>query len=163
VALNWQITIPNEKSHPDFPLWQLGYTPQEVYDLFFPTFFRFLCNPKRPSVCGRFGLPSDRLWRFEFVVREGEDGNRMAGPEETGKIIYPYITHPGSRYGLSHPVQFPLDCIKTLRSRPFSFVARSCNKWASGRVILVGDAAHVFPPFGECRTSLTRDLNTDFP
>ncbi|KIV79074.1 hypothetical protein PV11_06661 [Exophiala sideris] len=148
VALNWQITLPNEKSHPDFPLWRLGYTPEEVYDLFFPRQFRFLCNPKRPSVCGRFGLHSDRLWRFEFVVQEGEDGNRMASPEETGKIIHPYITHPGSRYGLSQPVQFPLDCIKTLRSRPFSFVAKSCNKWALGRVLLAGDAAHVFPPFG---------------
>ncbi|KAK4941597.1 hypothetical protein LTR10_018474 [Elasticomyces elasticus] len=148
VALNWQITLPNEKSHPDFPLWRLGYTPEEAYDLFFPRQFRFLCNPKRPSVCGRFGLHSDRLWRFEFVVQKGEDGNRMASPEETGKIIYPYITHPGSRYGLSQPVQFPLDCIKTLRSRPFSFVAKSCNKWALGRVLLAGDAAHVFPPFG---------------
>ncbi|KAK6373536.1 hypothetical protein LTS17_008028 [Exophiala oligosperma] len=148
VALNWQITLPDEKSHPDFPLWRLGYTPQEVYDLFFPRDFRFLCNPERPSVCGRFGPPADRLWRFEFVVQKDEDGQRMAQFEETSKIIYPYITHPGSRYGLAHPVRFPEDCIKTLRSRPFSFVARSCNKWALGRVILAGDAAHVFPPFG---------------
>jgi len=149
VALNWHLTLPNEKTHPNFPLWRLGYTPQQVYDLFFPEEFRFLCNPKRPSVCGRFGLPADRLWRFEFVVQKGEDGNKMATPEETSKIIYPYITHPGSRYGLDHPVMFPEDCINTLRSRPFSFVARSCNKWALSRVILAGDAAHVFPPFGE--------------
>jgi hypothetical protein len=72
----------------------------------------------------------------------------MAGPESTSKIIYPYITHPGSRYGLSSPVRYPTDCIRTLRSRPFGFSARSCNKWALGRVILAGDAAHVFPPFG---------------
>ncbi len=73
----------------------------------------------------------------------------MATPEETSKIIYPYITHPGSWYGLREPVRFPESCIKTLRSRPFSFVARSCNKWSVGRVILAGDAAHVFPPFGK--------------
>jgi hypothetical protein len=72
----------------------------------------------------------------------------MAEPESTSKIIHPYITHPGSRYGLSSPVQYPTDCIRTLRSRPFCFSARSCNKWALGRVILAGDAAHVFPPFG---------------
>jgi hypothetical protein len=41
---------------------------------------------------------------------------------------------------------YPEDCIEVLRSRPFSFSARSCNKWALGRVILLGDAAHVFPP-----------------
>jgi hypothetical protein len=119
-----------------------------VYNLFFPHEFRFLCNPDRPAVCGRFGLESDRLWRFEFVVRKGEDGIKMASPEETRKIIFPYLTHPGSRYGLRQAVRFPDDCIAELRSRPFSFQARSCNKWALGRVILAGDAAHVFPPFG---------------
>ena len=148
VALNWKLTLPSVKTHPDFPLWRLGYTPIEVYDLFFPQEFRFLCNPDRPSVCGRFGLHQDRLWRFEFVVKPGEDGTNMATSEETAKIIYPYITHPGSRYGLQHPVSYPADCIETLRSRPFSFSARSCNKWALGRVIITGDAAHVFPPFG---------------
>lgn len=78
----------------------------------------------------------------------------MASLEETRKIIYPYITHPGSWYGLEQPIRFPEDCIKTLRSRPFSFVARSCNKWSLGRVVLAGDAAHVFPPFGNPYTSL---------
>ncbi|KAK5722043.1 hypothetical protein LTR17_014479 [Elasticomyces elasticus] len=72
----------------------------------------------------------------------------MATNEETSKIIYPYITHAGSKYGLDHDVRFPADCIETLRSRPFSFLARSCNRWAVDRVIIVGDAAHVFPPFG---------------
>lgn len=72
----------------------------------------------------------------------------MASPEETRKIILPYLTHQGSRYGLQQAVRFPEDCIEVLRSRPFSFQARSCNKWALGRVILAGDAAHVFPPFG---------------
>lgn len=72
----------------------------------------------------------------------------MATKEETQKIIFPYLTHPGRRYGLERDIQFPEDCIEILRSRPFSFQARSCNKWALGRVILAGDAAHVFPPFG---------------
>ena len=113
-----------------------------------PPEFRFLCNPARPSVCGRFGRPDDRLWRFEFVVNAGEDPARMATEVETKKIIHPYITHAGSRYGLDREITFPVDCIETLRSRPFSFLARSCNRWAVDRVILVGDAAHVFPPFG---------------
>ncbi|TKA60779.1 hypothetical protein B0A55_12547 [Friedmanniomyces simplex] len=148
VALNWHITLPTPKTHPDFPLWQLGYTPEDVYDAFFPPNFRFLCNPARPSVCGRFGLPGDRLWRFEFVVGSAEDPARMATDEETSKIIHPYITHPGSKYGLRHDIRFPTDCIETLRSRPFNFLARSCNYWALNRVLIVGDAAHVFPPFG---------------
>ncbi|KAJ5936560.1 hypothetical protein N7466_003010 [Penicillium verhagenii] len=148
VALNWEISLPTEKTHPEFPLWKLGYTPQQVYDLFFPENFRFICNPDRPAVCGRFGLPSDRLWRFEFVVRAGEDGDQMSKKENIQKVVFPYITHSGSRYGLTQDVQFPEECIHVLRSRPFRFSARSCNKWSHGRVVLCGDAAHVFPPFG---------------
>ncbi|KAF2486450.1 monooxygenase [Neohortaea acidophila] len=149
VALNWHIRLPTPQTHPDFPLWSKGYTPEQVYDAFFPKDFRFLCNPSRPSVCGRFGLERDRLWRFEFVVQPGEDAQQMATYESTSKIIMPYLTHHGSRYGLQQrSIQFPTDCIETLRSRPVNFQARCCNKWALGRVILAGDAAHVFPPFG---------------
>lgn len=149
VALNWRISLPTPETHPDFPLWELGFTPQQVYDAFFPKHFRFLCNYRRPAVCGRFGLESDRLWRFEFVVLEGEDSAKMASPAEIVNVVHPYITHPGHRYGLSvDRIAFPQDCIEVLRCRPFRFSARSCNKWSLGRVILCGDAAHVFPPFG---------------
>lgn len=149
VALNWHMRLPTPETHPDFPLWQNGLTPQQVYDAFFPVDFRFLCNPTRAAVCGRFGLDEDRLWRFEYVVLPGEDGNVMAGEDKVREIVYPYLTHPASRYGLGKGViQYPNDCIEVLRCRPFSFSARSCNRWWLDRVILCGDAAHVFPPFG---------------
>ncbi|OBT81661.1 hypothetical protein VE02_10134 [Pseudogymnoascus sp. 03VT05] len=148
VALNWRLTLPTLESHPKFPLWELGYTPEQVYDLFFPPYFNFICDPARAAVCGRFGLAEDRLWRFEFVVKDGEDGNQMSTQDETRKIILPYLRHPGKKYGLSKDVSWPEDCIECIRSRPFTFSARSCNRWSLGRVILCGDAAHVFPPFG---------------
>lgn len=99
VALNWKLDLPTKETHPSFPLWELGYTPQQVYDTFFPTDFRFLCNPDRPAVCGRFGRPEDRHWRFEFVVAKDEDGMEMAGKEKIRQVVYPYLTHPGRRYG----------------------------------------------------------------
>lgn len=149
VALNWRMTLPTPETHPEFPLWAKGYTPQQVYNIFFPEEFRFLCNPERAAVCGRFGLNEDRLWRFEFVVLPGEDGDTMASPEMIHRIVFPYITQPGSRFGLiMEKVQNPEDCIEIIRSRPFNFSARSCNRWAQDRVMLCGDAAHVFPPFG---------------
>jgi hypothetical protein len=98
VALNWKITSPTPKSHPHFPLWKLGYSPEDVYNAFFPYNFRFICNPDRPSVCGRFGLHADRLWRFEFVVKHSEDGYEMAKYENVKKVVYPYLTHPGKKY-----------------------------------------------------------------
>jgi hypothetical protein len=93
-----KVTLPTNKTHPDFPLWKQGYTPEQVYDLFFPTGFRFICNSDRPAVCGRFGTGEVRLWRFEFVVKKLEDAMQMASREETMKIIVPYLTHPGSKY-----------------------------------------------------------------
>ena len=92
------MTLPTPKTHPSFPLWTLGYTPKQVYELFFPAEFRFLCNPQRPAVCGRFGPPEDRLWRFEFVVAENEDSMEMCTPAKIEEIVAPYITHPGKRY-----------------------------------------------------------------
>jgi hypothetical protein len=98
VALNWRITPPTQETHPEFPLWKLGFTSEQVYDSFFPPGFRFICNPDRPSVCGRFGLPKDYLWRFEFVVKKEEDGLEMAKYENVRKVVYPYLTHPGKKY-----------------------------------------------------------------
>ena len=99
VALNWKMTLPSPETHPELPFWRLGYSPKQVYDLFFPKDFRFLCNPHRAAVCGRFGRPKDRLWRFEFVVLPGEDGNEMASPQKLDEIVVPYITLPGQQFG----------------------------------------------------------------
>src|ERR1700712_4742213 len=94
VAVNWRMKVPTLDTHPEFPLWKLGYSSEEVFDLFFPNHFRFLCNPERAAVCGRFGLLEDRLWRFEFVVKPGEDGEELSNDQNLKKIIHPYITHP---------------------------------------------------------------------
>ena len=45
------------------------------------------------------GTGSERLWRFEFVVREGEDATMMASREKIMEIVLPYLTHSGSEYG----------------------------------------------------------------
>jgi len=34
VAANLKISLPTPLTHPTFPLWELGYTPDEVYDTF---------------------------------------------------------------------------------------------------------------------------------
>ena len=96
--MNFRFIVPTPESHPDFPLWKLGFKPEQVYDQFIPREFRFLCNPNRPAVCGRFGLPEDRLWRFEYVVRSDEDGKTMAEMENVKSIVFPYLNHSGKRY-----------------------------------------------------------------
>ena len=89
-----------------------------------------------------------QLWRFEFAVLEGEDPEEMRKPENYEKILFPYLTHPGNRYGLTQDVQFPEDCLRLRRSIAYTFAAKTCNRWHEGRVMLAGDSAHVFPPFG---------------
>jgi len=34
------------------------------------------------------------------VVSRGEDAAEMARPEKIDEVVIPYLTHPGSRYGL---------------------------------------------------------------
>ncbi|KPI43783.1 3-(3-hydroxy-phenyl)propionate/3-hydroxycinnamic acid hydroxylase [Cyphellophora attinorum] len=149
VAINLEVFPPTPESHPNLPVWDRGYSSEQVYDLYFPRDFRFICNAERPAVCGRFGNGQRRLWRFEFVVRRGEDAATMAEIENAMDIVHPYLTLPGSSFGVPEfEVKFPFDCINILRCRPFAFSARTCNRWAAGRVMLAGDAAHVFPPFG---------------
>ncbi|KAF7156272.1 hypothetical protein CNMCM5623_009665 [Aspergillus felis] len=111
VALNWEITLPTPQNHPDFPLWDLGYTPEQLFAV-------VLELPMTD-----FG---DLSSSFSHMKMD--------------------ITWPRVKW-LPGDVQFPEDCINILRSRPFSFSARSCNVWAKNRVILCGDSAHVFPPF----------------
>lgn len=35
-----------------------------------------------------------------------------------------------------------------MRCRPFTFTHKVVNKWYHGKTVLIGDAAHIYPPFG---------------
>src|SRR5436190_15401092 len=61
------------------------------------------------------------------------------------------ITRKCDSLGRAFPsgeMTFPRDCIDVRRCRPFTFCHKVVNKWFHKRTILIGDAAHVFPPFG---------------
>jgi len=63
----------------------------------------------------------------------------------------PMITRKCDKLGRAFPsgdITFPRDCIDIRRCRPFTFCHKVVNKWFHKRTILIGDAAHVFPPFG---------------
>ncbi|KAJ5307066.1 hypothetical protein PENANT_c003G03271 [Penicillium antarcticum] len=147
IAANLHINPPTEMTHPDFALWDLGYDSQAVYDLFWPREWHFCRPPGTPTACGRFGPQADHLWRHEFAVPEWKD--HMDAVKTFWKQLTPMITRPITfPDGKTRPVTFPVDCIEILRCRPFHFSHKVVNKWFSGRTALIGDAAHVFPPFG---------------
>jgi 2-polyprenyl-6-methoxyphenol hydroxylase-like FAD-dependent oxidoreductase len=149
VAANLKIDLPTPETHADFPLWKLGFTPQRVYDLFWPVGWHFCSPPGKPTACGRFGPHEDRLWRHEFAEPHWDES--MNAVELLWEHLLPMVTRAEDENGNPFPVSnvtFPRDCIQILRCRPFTFCQKVVNKWFHNRTILIGDAAHVFPPFG---------------
>ncbi|KAK0646764.1 hypothetical protein B0T16DRAFT_327700 [Cercophora newfieldiana] len=148
VAANLHITTPTPESHPDFPLWKLGYTPEQVHDVFWPSGFHFCNDSKRPQVSGRFGPPNSGFWRHEYSVEPEDDLSDVQG--HFWNLFTPWMIIPGSKFSraLKQAVEFPRDCINVVRCRPFTFAVKVVNRWFSNNTMLIGDAAHVFPPFG---------------
>ncbi|KAI1340073.1 monooxygenase-like protein [Xylariaceae sp. FL0016] len=149
VAANLKINLPTPETHPEFPLWKLGFEPQEVYDLFWPIDWHFCSPPGKPTAAGRFGPIKERLWRHEFAQLDWNDS--MDSVELLWDHILPMVTLKGDpkRGAWScGEVQYPKECIEIRRCRPFSFTHKVVNKWFHNRTILIGDAAHVYPPFG---------------
>ncbi|KMU77548.1 hypothetical protein CISG_01306 [Coccidioides immitis RMSCC 3703] len=130
------------KSHPQFA-WQLGYTPQQISV--------FVTVRKRPAVSGRFGPPNSGFWRHEFSVEPEDTLKDVEG--DFWKQFGSWMIIPGSKFSWKLRktlVEFPRDCIKIVRCRPFTtrFATKVVNRWYCRKTMLVGDAAHVFPPFG---------------
>ncbi|KAI8176867.1 hypothetical protein K4K48_004435 [Colletotrichum sp. SAR 10_66] len=161
VAANLRMTAPTPQTHPNFPLWKYGYTPDEVYDLFWPLGWHFCSPPGRPTATGRFGPHADRTWRHEFRVDE------FGGPIYPEELFWEHISQsitlkedPVRGHHFDEAVEYPRDCIKILRCRPFKFVHKCVNRWFAKRTLLIGDAAHVFPPFaGQGIASGVRDAH----
>lgn len=147
IAGNLKITPPTPETHPELPFWKNGQDSQAVYDLFWPPEWHFCRPPGRPVACGRIGSASEYLWRHELAVPEWEDS--MNADELFWKNLTPMITRKiMTESDGTTEVTFPRDCIEVLRCRPFRFNHRVVNKWFDNRTVLIGDAAHVFPPFG---------------
>lgn len=91
---------------------------------------KFFCNPARPAVT----VPAPhfrRRWEFMLLPGETEEDLLRAGRanqliRQSGGPFAPQIT----------------------RSMVYTFHAASAASYARGRVFLLGDAAHMMPPFG---------------
>lgn len=161
IAANLKISLPTPQTHPQFPLWALGYTPESVYDLFWPDGWHFCSPPGKPTAAGRFGPHEERLWRHEF--RQDTTADDLESESALWEHIMPMITLQGDAQNacdFREPVQYPHDCITVLRCRPFRFTHKVVNRWFHKKTILIGDAAHVFPPFaGQGIASGLRDAH----
>ncbi|MEV3971418.1 bifunctional 3-(3-hydroxy-phenyl)propionate/3-hydroxycinnamic acid hydroxylase [Streptomyces sp. NPDC050698] len=83
-----------------------------------------VCDPHRPATFMRVG--EDR-YRWEFRLRDGQEPVR--------ELIAPWL-----------PASYDGD-FEVVRETQYTFRARVADRWRSGRVFLLGDAAHLTPPF----------------
>jgi 3-(3-hydroxy-phenyl)propionate hydroxylase len=101
----------------------------------------FLCDPRRPTP--HMVAPDDRQ-RWEFMLHPGEDPERMQSPEALRALLAPWCR---------------LEEIEIERTAVYRFHAREARAFSQGRCFLVGDAAHVTPPFaGQGLVAGLRDI-----
>lgn len=89
----------------------------------------FICDPHRPVP--HMVAPGDRQ-RWEFMLRPGETRDHMERPETVRTLLAPWAR---------------ADDIDIERVAVYRFHARVADRFSKGRAFLVGDAAHVTPPF----------------
>jgi 3-(3-hydroxy-phenyl)propionate hydroxylase len=92
-------------------------------------FSKFFCDPRRPMV----SIPAPGGGRrYEFMIMPGEDPAAMATPEQIAAVLVRFraIAAPD-----------------ILRGVVYTFHARVAERLSAGRVLLLGDAAHLSPPF----------------
>jgi len=87
-----------------------------------------LCDPQRPAT---FMRVSEDRYRWEFRLRDDAELDH----ERLRELIAPWVD-------LAHGADF-----EVVRQAQYTFRARIADRWYRGRVFLLGDAAHLTPPF----------------
>ena len=91
-----------------------------------------ICDPARPAT---FMHITGDWYRWEFQLGDGEDEADLIAPAALGQLLRPW-TGRGD-----------LDGLEIIRSASYTFRARLASRFRAGRVFLLGDAAHLTPPF----------------
>jgi 3-(3-hydroxy-phenyl)propionate hydroxylase len=91
-----------------------------------------LCDPHRAGTYMRVG-PS--RYRWEFRLRPGENPDDFSDLARLHPLIVPWTK------------DIPVDRLRLVRVAEYTFRARLADRWRDGRVFLLGDAAHLTPPF----------------
>jgi 3-(3-hydroxy-phenyl)propionate hydroxylase len=91
-----------------------------------------ICDPARAAT---FMHVTGDWYRWEFRLRDGEDEADLITPAALGALLRPWT-------GRSD-----LDGLQIIRSATYTFRAQMASRFRSGRIFLLGDAAHLTPPF----------------
>ncbi|MDQ2907116.1 MAG: bifunctional 3-(3-hydroxy-phenyl)propionate/3-hydroxycinnamic acid hydroxylase [Chloroflexota bacterium] len=93
-------------------------------------FATFFCDPRRPAV----SVPAPHNGRrWEFMLLPGETGADLLAEDSTRALIR-QVGGPGEA--------------RIIRQAVYTFHAALARNFSRGRIFLLGDAAHLMPPFG---------------
>lgn len=100
-----------------------------------------VCDPARPHCLFQLG---QRHRRFEFAALPGEDPERLTRTQVAWELMAPYGVTAANA--------------KIERHAVYTFGSSVAERWRVGRAFLIGDAAHLMPPFmGQGMCSGIRD------
>jgi 3-(3-hydroxy-phenyl)propionate hydroxylase len=91
-----------------------------------------VCDTHRAATYMRIG---NRRYRWEFQLRDGESADDFSTLAGLRPLLEPWI-------GASAD-----DDLAVVRSAEYRFRAQVADRWRAGRIFLLGDAAHLTPPF----------------
>lgn len=90
---------------------------------------RVYCDPRRPGI----NLPGpNRTRRFEFMLLDKETEEQVTDPDFVRQLLRDHG---------------PDEDTEIVRKQVYTFHARKATRWQQGSVFLLGDAAHLTPPF----------------
>jgi 3-(3-hydroxy-phenyl)propionate hydroxylase len=102
----------------------------------------FYCNPARPAVSVQ---GPDQRRRWEFMLKSGERDEDLLNEDTINSMIQQ------AEATLPQELQTAKSAVEPIqieRKIVYKFHATIASTFASGRVFLLGDAAHLMPPFG---------------
>jgi 3-(3-hydroxy-phenyl)propionate hydroxylase len=91
-----------------------------------------ICDPARAATFMQ--VTGDR-YRWEFRLFDGEDEVGLITPQALGQLLRPWTGRTD------------LGGLEVIRTATYTFRARLASRFQTGRVFLLGDAAHLTPPF----------------
>lgn len=91
-----------------------------------------LCDPRRAGTYMQIG--PDR-YRWEYRLGDDETADSVLESGEFARLLRPWLG------------DVPFEQVEILRRAEYTFRARIADHWRQGRVFLLGDAAHLTPPF----------------
>jgi 3-(3-hydroxy-phenyl)propionate hydroxylase len=91
-----------------------------------------VCDATRAATYMRIG---DTRYRWEFRLLTGETAADFGSIERVLPLIAPWVTDT------------PSDRLDLIRVAEYTFRAQLADRWRRGNVFILGDAAHLTPPF----------------